>query len=99
MRHRMILAALVASFVLLASVPLRADSKTSAEKPFFKGKRIRLIIPFSPGGGTDVYGRVVARHLGKHIAGKPSIIVQNMLGLPAHLCPYRGGLAHDVESL
>ena len=76
MRHRTIWAVLAAIFVLLVTGALQADSKT----PFAKGKRIRLIIPFSPGGGTDVYGRVVARHLGRYIAGQPTVIVQNMPG-------------------
>ena len=76
MRHRTIWAALAAILVLSVAGPLQADSKT----PFAKGKRIRLIIPFSPGGGTDVYGRVIARHLGKYIEGQPTIIVQNMPG-------------------
>ena len=76
MRHRTIWAVLAAIFVLSVTGALQADSKT----PFAKGKRIRLIIPFSPGGGTDVYGRVVARHLGRYIAGQPTVIVQNMPG-------------------
>ncbi len=80
MKHRTIWAALVASLVLLVSGSLQADAQTNADKPFAKGKRIRLIIPFSPGGGTDVYGRVVARHLGRYIAGQPTVIVQNMPG-------------------
>lgn len=77
MSNRLSLTALVASLVLLVSGSPRADS---AETSFTKGKRIRLIIPFSPGGGTDVYGRVVARHLGRYIPGNPTVIVQNMPG-------------------
>lgn len=80
MKHRMMWVALAAGFVLLGSVFLPTDSATGAEKPFAKGTRIRLIIPFSPGGGTDVYGRVVARHIGRHLEGNPTVIVQNMPG-------------------
>ena len=80
MKHRMMWVALVAGLVLLGSVSLRTDSAMGAEKPFAKGKRIRLIIPFSPGGGTDVYGRVVARHISRYIPGNPTVIVQNMPG-------------------
>lgn len=47
---------------------------------FYKGKRIRLIVGLAPGGGFDLYARMVARHLGKHLPGNPSIVVQNMPG-------------------
>ncbi len=47
---------------------------------FFAGKLIRILIGFPPGGGHDIEGRIIARHLGKHLPGKPSIIVQNMPG-------------------
>lgn len=49
-----------------------------AEDPFFKGKTIRFIVGFSPGGGFDAYSRAVARHIGKHIPGNPATLVQNM---------------------
>jgi tripartite-type tricarboxylate transporter receptor subunit TctC len=47
---------------------------------FYAGKTITLSIGFTPGGGYDLYGRLVARHLGKHIPGRPNIVVQNMPG-------------------
>ena len=46
----------------------------------FKGKTIRIIVGFPSGGGSDAEGRVLARHLGKHIPGEPNLIVQNMPG-------------------
>ena len=48
--------------------------------PFFAGKTINLIIGFGPGGTYDYYARLVARHLGKHIPGKPNVIAQQMAG-------------------
>jgi tripartite-type tricarboxylate transporter receptor subunit TctC len=51
-----------------------------AQDAFFKGKTIRIVVGFSAGGGYDVYARAIARHMGKHIAGHPSIIVENMAG-------------------
>ena len=51
-----------------------------AQQPFYQGKTIRLIVSQSPGGGFDTYSRTIARHMFKHIAGKPTIIVQNMPG-------------------
>jgi tripartite-type tricarboxylate transporter receptor subunit TctC len=47
---------------------------------FFKGKTVRLVVGFSPGGTFDLWARVIAQHLGKHIPGNPSFIVQNMPG-------------------
>jgi tripartite-type tricarboxylate transporter receptor subunit TctC len=51
-----------------------------AQEPFYRGKTIRLIVGLAPGGGYDLYARVIARHLGKHIAGNPTIVVENMTG-------------------
>jgi|SRR5262249_32896027 len=47
---------------------------------FYRNKQISIIVGYGPGGGYDLYARLVARHLGKHIPGEPSIIVQNMPG-------------------
>ena len=47
---------------------------------FYKGKTIKIIVGYSPGGGYDIYSRNLGRHMGKHIPGTPNIIVQNMTG-------------------
>ena len=47
---------------------------------FYKGKSINLLVGFSPGGGYDLTSRLLGRHIGKHIPGNPSVIVQNMTG-------------------
>src|SRR5215212_1902384 len=47
---------------------------------FYKGKSIDLAISFTAGGGYDAYARLVARHLGDHIPGKPRIVPRNMPG-------------------
>ena len=47
---------------------------------FYKNKSINLVVGFSVGGGYDLYARHLARHMGKHIPGKPSIVPQNMAG-------------------
>jgi len=52
----------------------------STHEPFYKGKTIRIIVGFSPGGGYDTYSRVIARHIGRHIPGNPTVIVENMTG-------------------
>lgn len=51
-----------------------------AAAPFYEGKSIRLIVGFSAGGGFDTYSRLIARHLGRHIPGNPTIVVENMTG-------------------
>jgi tripartite-type tricarboxylate transporter receptor subunit TctC len=47
---------------------------------FYKGKTISFVIGYSPGGGYDVYARLVARFMGEHIPGKPQIVPRNMPG-------------------
>jgi tripartite-type tricarboxylate transporter receptor subunit TctC len=47
---------------------------------FYAGKTVQLMVPFSPGGAADVFTRLLGRHLGKHIPGEPTVIVQNMTG-------------------
>src|SRR5438309_2274184 len=51
-----------------------------AQENFYKGKTIRLIVGLAPGGGFDTYSRVIARHMGKHIPGNPTTVVDNMPG-------------------
>lgn len=47
---------------------------------FYKGKTIRIVVATTPGGGFDAYSRMITRHLGKHIPGNPSFVVENMPG-------------------
>ena len=70
-------AAMVAA--VFAGTPAHAGAApTPAE--FYKGRVINLVIGYSPGGGYDMYGRVLAQHMSKHIPGNPRIIPQNMPG-------------------
>ena len=46
----------------------------------FKGKTVSVYIGFSAGGTYDYFGRLVARHIGKHIPGNPTVVAQNMVG-------------------
>ena len=52
----------------------------AGQAPYYQGKNIIFLINFSAGGPTDIEGRIVARHLAKHIPGNPTVIVQNMAG-------------------
>lgn len=51
-----------------------------AQEPFYKGKRLTLLINFAAGGPTDIEGRLLARHIVRHIDGAPQIVVQNRDG-------------------
>lgn len=48
--------------------------------PFYQGKTLTLLIGFGPGGGNDIWARMVARHIGKHIPGNPTVVSQNLPG-------------------
>ena len=67
------------AIALVAALALTGGSAVAADD-FFKGKTIRVIVGYAPGGGYDTYTRQIVRHLGKHLAGNPSFIVQNMTG-------------------
>lgn len=67
-----------ALYAALAAFPWLSGAAAAADP--FQGKTINIIVGFGPGGGYDEYGRLLARHLGKHVPGKPSIVVQNMPG-------------------
>jgi tripartite-type tricarboxylate transporter receptor subunit TctC len=82
------------AIVLLS--PLAAHAQSVEE--FYRGKKIDLVIGYSPGGTYDLYARLVARHLGTHIPGKPLIVPRNMPGAGSrtaanwvfHVAPHDG---------
>jgi tripartite-type tricarboxylate transporter receptor subunit TctC len=49
------------------------------------GRSVSLLIGFGPGGGYDLWGRTVARHIGKHLPGKPGVVPQNMPGAGSYV--------------
>jgi tripartite-type tricarboxylate transporter receptor subunit TctC len=65
----------IAAFGIVTPYDAEAQSEID-----FKGKTIRLIVGTSTGGGVDLYARLVAQFLGKHLPGEPTLIVQNMPG-------------------
>ena len=67
------------TLTLISSISLLA-SQAFAQANFYEGKNIRIIVGLAAGGGYDVYARTIARHMGKHIPGNPSISVENMTG-------------------
>lgn len=57
-----------------------AQAQEADVAELYRGKTVTFLINFTPGGSTDVEGRVLARHLGAHIPGKPAVVVQNIGG-------------------
>ena len=80
---RMLIALNLGRSGLLALAMTLALSGTRAiaqEPPSLAGKTVTVTVGFGPGGGYDFYGRVLARHLGRHLPGHPAVIVSNMPG-------------------
>jgi tripartite-type tricarboxylate transporter receptor subunit TctC len=71
---------LVMRAAVLAAAGVFIASMATAQEPFYKGKRLTLLINFAAGGPTDIEGRLLAKHIAKHIDGAPQIIVQNRDG-------------------
>ncbi len=66
--------------LVLLLVSWGSPSSQAAAEEFYKGRTVRFVVGFAAGGGFDTYTRVIARHIGKHIPGNPSTIVENMTG-------------------
>jgi tripartite-type tricarboxylate transporter receptor subunit TctC len=66
--------AVLSSLIVATAAPIAAQGQSLA------GKSVHMIIGFGPGGGYDLWGRTVARHIGRHLPGNPTVIAQNMPG-------------------
>jgi tripartite-type tricarboxylate transporter receptor subunit TctC len=64
----------------LALLAFCAASRAAGVEDFYKGRTIAVVIGYSVGGGYDLYGRLLAAHMGKHIPGNPTLVPQNMPG-------------------
>jgi hypothetical protein len=73
-----ILARAGVAVAILAALPGMAFAQNAAD--FYKGRNLDLQIGYSAGGGYDLYARMIARHLGKHVPGNPTVIPRNMEG-------------------
>ena len=69
-----------ACFTIVASFAGLPAMEAAAQKVDFAGKRIEMVVPFPPGGGSDVYSRALAPFFEKHLPGNPTIIVRNVPG-------------------
>jgi tripartite-type tricarboxylate transporter receptor subunit TctC len=74
-------ALLAAALVTIAGLPAAAQTP----EEFYKGKTIDFVIGYPPGGSNDVWGRIMTRHIGKHIPGKPAVVPKNMPGAGSFL--------------
>ena len=63
-----------------ALASMNAAAAQDSVENFYRGKTLTIVIGSSPGGGYDAYGRLVGRHIGQYIPGKPSIVPSNMNG-------------------
>jgi tripartite-type tricarboxylate transporter receptor subunit TctC len=62
--------------LLFVAVGLSAPARSQpAVEDFYKGKQINLIVGYGPGGGYDLVARLLARHLGRYVAGNPNIVM------------------------
>src|SRR5260370_4924243 len=73
-------ARLTFAFAAVALIALTLPAGAQGVADFYRGRNLTLVIGFSAGGGYDLYARLLARHLGRHIPGQPGIVAQNREG-------------------
>jgi tripartite-type tricarboxylate transporter receptor subunit TctC len=70
---------LIASIIAIATLSASAHAQEDVAA-FYKGRNVTIIVGSSAGGGYDLYGRLISRHMSKHLPGAPNFIVSNMPG-------------------
>ena len=75
---RLNFARIVIAATIVASTVAGASAQSATD--FYKGKNVDLYIGYSVGGAYDLYARMLARHMGKHIPGNPNVVPKNMEG-------------------
>jgi tripartite-type tricarboxylate transporter receptor subunit TctC len=76
------------SIATAAALLLAASQPGAAQDPvaeFYKGKTVTIMVGSSPGGGYDLYARLIARHFAKHVPGNPAVVVNNMPGAASNV--------------
>ncbi len=66
--------------ILLALLSLNVSARADDVADFYREKTMRILVGVSPGGEYDVHARLIARHIGRHIPGSPTVVVQNVPG-------------------
>jgi tripartite-type tricarboxylate transporter receptor subunit TctC len=78
MKHSILCAAAAAGVIF--SVLTSGAAQADAIEDFYRGRNVSVIIPNAPGGSFDLYGRLIARHIGRFLPGSPNMVPQNMPG-------------------
>jgi tripartite-type tricarboxylate transporter receptor subunit TctC len=68
------------STVIVALLTLSHATAANEVEDFYRGRTLTVLISYTVGGGYDLYGRLLARYIGKHIPGNPSVVPENMPG-------------------
>jgi tripartite-type tricarboxylate transporter receptor subunit TctC len=66
--------------LLAVVIALGAFGGAARAQPYYEGKTLRIVVGLAAGGGFDTYARLIGRHIGKHIPGNPTVVVDNMPG-------------------
>src|SRR6185437_4387257 len=74
------LVACIAAAGCIAICGLAPAQAADAVTDFYKGRTVQVLVGFGPGGGYDLYARTLARYMGRHIPGNPTMVPQNMPG-------------------
>ncbi len=74
----------VVTFIIAMAAGLGEAAAQSPEE-FYRGKTIDFVIGYPPGGSNDTWGRLLGRHIGKHIPGKPTVVPKNQPGAGSFL--------------
>jgi tripartite-type tricarboxylate transporter receptor subunit TctC len=78
--RRVSMCAMCAVATALTATLATQGARSAGVEDFYRGKTVSLLIGYSVGGGYDAYGRLLARHFGKHLPGNPNVVPQNMSG-------------------
>lgn len=75
----------VVATALILTIAAGSASSAQTHEQFYKGKNFDVVIGYPPGGSNDTFGRLVARHIGKHIPGNPTVVPRNVPGAGSFL--------------
>jgi tripartite-type tricarboxylate transporter receptor subunit TctC len=65
---------------LAVALSLATPARAQSAEEFYRGRTVTILVGFTAGGGYDLYARLLGRHIGQHIPGNPTVVVQNMPG-------------------
>ncbi len=74
------LRSIIQALLVAAAIDAAGAAEAQTPETFFRGKTVSIYIGFGGGGSYDFYGHLIARHMGKHIPGNPTIVAQAMPG-------------------